>query len=127
MRKIAIMILALMLALALCACEVLNPSIQPTVKNETPTKASDAPCTYTVTIQDDTGKPLENIMVMISTENDKSAGGGPTDANGTLTQELLSGKVYQISLMNVPDEYEAEKSYCFTDCRADIILKTITD
>lgn len=133
MKKIFTILIALSLLLSLGACSLLGlgktttPATENTpATNETtvPKENPNIPKNHTITITDEEGNGIANIAVMISTDSDASVGGGATDENGTLSLELIKDKEYIITLMAVPDKYEVEESYAFTDLEANIVLKT---
>ena len=94
--------------------------------NKDKTEATGAPGeagTYTVTVKNTAGLPMEGITVYIykDTALTDMVSYGNTDANGVATLTLEAGTHY-IALSTVPKGYSAETYYAFNGTSAEIVL-----
>ena len=114
MKNCLLLVLALAVVLCLCACGETNKPTEPTKPAETvkpvettkPTEATTEPTddgkvTYTVTVVDDSGKPLSGVAVQLCDEFCVFAS---TNGDGIAEFRLAPG-AYHASVMALPEGY----------------------
>ncbi len=124
MKTILTLVLALCMALALCACggeaapeataapTEAVPTAAPTEKEEAPTEAADdGMTTYTVTILDEDGNPIPKSMVQLCMD---TCYPGVADDQGVATFKVPEAD-YKVSFLSLPAGYtyssEAQEFY----------------
>lgn len=111
-------VMALCVALCLCACgntantpETTEATKAPTVETTEPTEADDSKVTYTVKVVDEGGNPVAGAMVQICKEICLP---GLTSAEGIAEFNVVEDSEYKVSFVNVPAGFEgAEEAYYF--------------
>ena len=118
MRRILAMLLAVSTLLCLCAC-----GKEETPAATTPPSATGEAGTYSVTVKNAAGQPMEGVTVYVYSEETLSniVSYGSTDATGLVTLELPAGDHY-IALSTVPKGYATETYYRFNGTSAEIVL-----
>lgn len=129
MKRLICMMLALMLALALCACgaekapETTVPSeeatVTPTVAEETQA-VEDGKVTYTIHVQDEAGNALSGVMVQICKD---ACLPGMTDAEGNAVFTVDEDE-YKVSFLALPAgyTYTTEETEFYFDGATEITL-----
>lgn len=129
MKRLICMLLALMLALALCACgaeeapEATVPTVEETVAStvaeETQT-VEDGKETYTIHVQDETGNALSGVMVQICKD---ACLPGMTDAEGNAVFTVDKDD-YKVSFLTLPAgyTYTTEETEFYFDGATEITL-----
>ena len=130
MKRLICMMLALVLALALCACgaekapeTTTAPSeeatVAPAVAEETQA-VEDGKVTYTIHVQDDAGNALAGVMVQICKE---ACLPGMTDAEGNAVFTVVEDD-YKVSFLTLPAgyTYTTEETEFYFDGATEITL-----
>lgn len=117
-RNIVVLLLALCLVFALCACRNTEEPKQTTATPDattTPTNpvpetteptVNDGKVTYTVKVVDESGAPVVGAMVQLCKE---ACVPSITDAEGVATYSLAKDD-YKVSFVQMPEGYTAEKA-----------------
>ena len=113
------------LALLLVVATLMGMAAGCNKNNAEPTGAPGEAGTYTVTVKNTAGLPMEGITVYIykDTALTDMISYGNTDANGQATLTLEAGTHY-IALSTVPKGYTAEPYYTFNGTSAEIVLSS---
>lgn len=111
LKNILLMILALCMVFALCACgkPAANGSDEtpaPSSTNETTeeTTNNDGKVTYTVTVVDEAGKPVVGAFVQLCLE---ACIPGATNAEGKATYNVAEAD-YKVSFVSMPEGYTSD-------------------
>lgn len=112
LRALALL-LSLCMVLTACGGGGEDPTTQ--AKPTVPT-TEDPETTYSVCVQNNTGKPLEGVGVWVYTDSSKSEmiWFDKTNAEGKMSFVALTSDSYVVSLQNVPDGYEVADYYALT-------------
>lgn len=113
LKNILLLVLALCMVFALCAC---GGNETPNNTDETPgnttgetqesTEADDGKVTYTVTVVDDKGNPVAGALVQLCLE---ACIPGATNAEGKATYNVEEAD-YKVSFVSMPAGYSSEET-----------------
>lgn len=136
MKNIIAVLLLLTLALSLCACggqtgteTTTEPEITTTEPETTVEDVDDGMVDYKVTVVDEGGNPVGNIMLQLC---DETCMPGMADANGVATFHCAENPNYHVTVMEnmMPEGYDyatEETEFYFDDGKLEmtIVLKAI--
>ena len=115
MTKFMSLLLCVAMVLTMVACgntQGTNPTTNGTVPTTKPAGTGESKGNYTVIVKTAGGMALANVDIEIRTGDDL-VNVGRTNADGTYTANLPTGKEYSVKLNNVPAGYEIRDSYAF--------------
>lgn len=121
LKKLLAALLALCMALSLCACGEANTeeteapaqeteAVETAEPSEEATEADDGTVSYTITVVDENGNPIAGALVQMCLD---SCFPGMTDAAGVATFALPEAE-YKVSFLSLPEGYtyvDAEEFY----------------
>ena len=119
LRNILILVLAMCLVFALCACggndadtgKQTTAATKPSEAETTAPTVDDGKVTYTVKVVDEGGNPVANAMVQLCLEACMPA---MTDANGVATYKTVEAN-YKVSFVQMPAGYTADATEFYFD------------